>query len=81
MTNNKAVGRPQKVNYTVMSKLEDALNNGASVTEACQYAGISRDTFYRYFRTQKVFTDKMKLARTNHLYLSGLGQIYGYDDL
>lgn len=81
MTNKKAIGRPQKVNYTVMSKLEDALRSGASVTEACEYAGISRDTFYRHFRTEQVFTDKMKLARTNYVYLSGLGEVFGYDDV
>lgn len=81
MTNKKANGRPEKVNYTVMSKLEDALKHGASVTEACAFADISRDTFYRHFRTKKVFTDKMKLARTNYLYLTGLGQIYGYEEV
>ena len=79
MTNKKANGRPPKVNYTVMSKLEDALEHGASITEACTFAGISRDTFYRHFRTEKVFTDKMKTARINHLYLSRLGEIVAYD--
>lgn len=79
MTNKKTIGRPAKVNYTVMNKLEDALENGANVTEACQYAGISRDTFYRHFRNEKVFADKMKAARTNHLYLSTLREIVGYD--
>lgn len=81
MTNKQAIGRPQKVNYTIMSRLEDALRSGASITEACAYAGISRDTFYRHFRTRQVFTNKMKLARTNHLYLSGLGQVFGYEDI
>lgn len=68
MTNKKAIGRPVKVNYTVMSKLEDALSNGASVTEACAYAGISRDTFYRHYRNEKIFAEKMKTARTKSLY-------------
>lgn len=79
MTNKKAIGRPNKVNYTVMSKLEDALSNGASVSEACTYAGISRDTFYRHFRTEQIFAEKMKTARTNLLYLKSLGDIIGYD--
>ncbi|HJQ09213.1 MAG TPA: hypothetical protein VJ836_07070 [Candidatus Saccharimonadales bacterium] len=79
MTNKKAIGRPNKVNYTVMSKLEDAFSYGASVTEACQYAGISRDTFYRHFRTEQVFANKMKTARTNLLYLSKLPEIVAYD--
>lgn len=79
MTNKKAIGRPAKVNYTVMSKLEDALRYGASVSEACTYAGISRDTFYRHFRNEKVFSQKMKTARTNLLYLSKLPEIVAYD--
>jgi AcrR family transcriptional regulator len=68
MTHKNAIGRPNKVNYTVMSKLEDALRYGASVSEACAYAGISRDTFYRHFRNEKVFSQKIKTARTNLLY-------------
>lgn len=79
MTNKKAIGRPNKVNYTVMSKLEDALRYGASVSEACAYAGISRDTFYRHFRNEKVFSQKMKTARTNLLYLSMPDRIVAYD--
>lgn len=78
MTNKKAIGRPYKVNYTVMSKLEDALRSGASVTQACEYAGISRDTYYRHFRDETIFAQKMKEARTNLLYLSNLGDIVGY---
>lgn len=79
MTNKKAVGRPTKVNYTVMSKLEDALKNGTSVAEACQYAGISRDTFYRHYRSEKIFTEKMNEARTNLLYPSTLKVSLHYD--
>lgn len=67
MVNKKAVGRPQKVDYTVMSKLEDALQYGATVSEACYYAGISRDTFYRYFRNEEVFANKMEAARNKLL--------------
>jgi hypothetical protein len=79
MTNKKAIGRPNKVNYTLMSKLEDALRYGASVSEACTYAGISRDTFYRHFRNETVFAQKMKTARTNNLYLSIPDRIMAYD--
>lgn len=67
MTNKKAIGRPAKVDYKVMGKLEDALQYGATVSEACYYAGISRDTFYRYFRNEKVFADKMEAARNRLL--------------
>lgn len=67
MTNKKAIGRPQKVDYTIMSKLEDALQYGATVSEACYYAGISRDTFYRYFKHEEVFAQKMEAARNKLL--------------
>lgn len=67
MVNKKPIGRPQKVNYQIMSKLEDSLQYGASVSEACYYAGISRDTFYRYFREDTVFAEKMELARNKLL--------------
>lgn len=68
MINKKAVGRPLKVNYTVMSKLEDALKHGASISEACAHANISRDTFYRHYRNEEVFTRKIDAARTKFLY-------------
>lgn len=79
MTNKKAIGRPNKVNYTVMSKLEDALRYGASISEACTYAGISRDTFYRHYRTEQIFAEKMKTARTNNVCLSIPDGIVAYD--
>lgn len=67
MTVKAKVGRPAKVDYQVMSKLEDALQYGATVSEACHYAGISRDTFYRYFRAEEVFAQKMEIARNRLL--------------
>lgn len=70
MVNKKPVGRPIKVDYKVMSKLEDALQYGATVSEACYYAGISRDTFYRYFRNEEVFAKKMETARNRLLYVA-----------
>lgn len=57
---NTKVGRPPKIDYRLMGKLEDALHHGANISEACKYAGISRDTFYRYLKDEAVFTDKMK---------------------
>ena len=58
----KNIGRPLKVDYKIMSKLEDALQNGATVSEACKHAGISRDTYYRYLLTQEVFAFRMQAA-------------------
>lgn len=60
----KNIGRPPKVNYKVMTKLEDALRNGASVTEACKYARVSRDTYYRYMNNEDIFARRMTAARS-----------------
>lgn len=60
---NKNIGRPLKVDYKVINKLADALRNCASVTEACEYAGISRDTFYRYLNNEPVFAEKITTAK------------------
>ncbi len=61
----KAVGRPPKVNYKIIIKLADAIQHNANVTDACRYAGISRDTFYRYLNNEEVFAEKMATAKDN----------------
>jgi len=61
----KAIGRPTKVNYRTIIKLADSIQHNSTITEACKYAGISRDTYYRYFNTQSVFTEKMNIAKEN----------------
>ena len=61
----KRVGRPLKVNYKIMIKLADAIQHNANITDACKYAGISRDTFYRYLNTEEVFAEMMATARDN----------------
>lgn len=66
----KNMGRPLKVNYMIMARLEDALRNGASVSEACKYAGISRDTYYRYMNNEDVFAKRIKAARNKHKLLA-----------
>ena len=62
---NTKVGRPPKVDYRFMGKLEDALQHGTSISVACKYAGISRDTYYRYLKNETVFSGKMKTAQNN----------------
>lgn len=61
---NTKVGRPPKIDYRLMGKLEDALRHGTSISEACKHAGISRDTFYHYLKNEAVFSDKMRIARS-----------------
>ena len=64
MAIKNAVGRPLKVDYKIMIKLADAIQHNANITDACRYAGISRDTFYRYLNN-KVFAEKMANAKND----------------
>lgn len=61
----KPTGRPPKMDYYAMLTLADALQHNASVTEACEFVGISRDLFYRYLKTNTVFAEKMNTAKAN----------------
>lgn len=61
----KVPGRPRKVDYKIISRLADSIQYNASITEACRYAGISRDTFYRYYKSEQVFAEKMDVAKEN----------------
>lgn len=65
MAAHKALGRPPKVNYRIMIKLADAIQHNSNITDACRYAGISRDTFYRYLNSEEVFAEKMAVAKYN----------------
>ena len=62
MSKKKTVGRPLKVNYKIMMKLSDAIQHSANVSDACRYAGISRDTYYRHYNNNEVFAEKMQAA-------------------
>ncbi|MDB5182413.1 MAG: hypothetical protein JWO47_197 [Candidatus Saccharibacteria bacterium] len=61
----KAIGRPPKVNYRVIIKLADSIQHNSTITEACRYAGISRDTYYHYMNNETVFAEKMTTAKDN----------------
>lgn len=64
MATKNAVGRPPKVNYKTIIKLADSIQHNSTITEACRYAGISRDTYYRHLH-QPVFAEKMTTAKEN----------------
>ena len=65
MSIKKSIGRPHKVDYKIMIKLADAIQHNSTITEACRYTGISRDTFYRYMKSQPVFAEKIAIAKEN----------------
>lgn len=64
------IGRPVIVNYRTLARLEEALENGANVTKACKYAGISRETFYRYVKNEDIFAERIRIARRRSLVVS-----------
>jgi hypothetical protein len=64
MTYKKPMGRPLKVDCKVISKLVNAIQTNSNVTDACRYAGISRDTYYRHLGNG-VFAEKMATAKDN----------------
>lgn len=41
---------PYKYDEKVVARLVEAFNNSYNVTEACQYAQISRETYYRWLK-------------------------------
>jgi len=64
MTVKKAVGRPPKIDHKKIIELADAIQHNTNITDACKYAGISRDTFYRHMNNE-VFAEKMAIAKDN----------------
>lgn len=50
-------GRPSKFTDDTVRKLEDAFRCAWSDTDACAYAGISRETFYDWMDENRRFSD------------------------
>lgn len=44
--------------------LETAFHNGYNITEACQYADISRETYYNWLGDDDVFSYRMSVAQS-----------------
>lgn len=57
-------GAPTKFTPLVVNKLVAAFNNDFNITEACHYAGISRETYYTWLENIEGFSDKMEYAKT-----------------
>jgi len=56
-------GRPTVITEETVRKLESAFKIGANDSEACHFANISRETYYRHLKEDKVFNDNMTLAK------------------
>ena len=47
----------------IVAKLEQAFAYDCTVLEACAYANISKDTFYRYLKAHPEFSDRIEQLR------------------
>lgn len=56
-------GRPSKYTEELVTKLESILQVGGTIDEACSYAGISRETYYRWLEDNEGFLTKMEAAK------------------
>lgn len=65
MAAHKAVGRPPKVNFKVITKLADAIQHNTNITDAFRYVGISRQTYYHHLNNEELFAEKMATAKDN----------------
>ena len=52
-----------KLTDQVISDLQGALNQDFTVEEACLYAGIAQDTYYRWVKESEEFKDLMRRAK------------------
>lgn len=76
MAVKRSVGRPVKIDYKVMMKLAAALQHSANVSDACRYAQISRDSYYRYMNSEPEFAKTMQVAKANQYKLMSYLTLY-----
>lgn len=64
-TKNNPEGKQKKPKLTPgnIAKLEQAFAIDATVDEACFYAGISRETYYRWIKENLILSDKFERLR------------------
>ena len=70
MMSRTELGRPTKIDKNTVKKLESVLKRGASVSEACDYAGISRQVFYYNLKNSPDFFYKIDKAKNHLKYLA-----------
>lgn len=63
MAKKSLAGRKTKLTREVVKKLEEAFAIDATVSEACFYADISRETFYNWIREHKQLADRFEALR------------------
>lgn len=61
---SRKVGRPSKKDPDAVTKLIAAFYRGYSITEACYYACISRETYYRWVKDDPILSDRFVAAQS-----------------
>ena len=64
------VGRPTSFTPETVKKLEEAFAIDASAEEACFYADISRETYYKWIKNNKAFSDRIESMRQRPVLLA-----------
>ena len=64
------MARPTKRTKELVGKLEYAFSIGATVTEACLYADISRDTYYEWTKADKELSDRFTELQSNPIFIA-----------
>jgi len=55
--------RPEKYNEETINKLSSVFQMDWTVSEACSYAKISRETYYTWIKKKEWFSDRMSEAK------------------
>ena len=58
-------GRPTSMTDDIVNKLEYGFMKGLNTTECCNYANISRQTFYNYVEKNPEFMDRIEELKSN----------------
>jgi len=65
MAIKNAVGRPPRLNLKLVNKLTHYIECNYNISDSCKYVGLSRDTYYRYLKTEPLFADSIAAAQDN----------------
>lgn len=64
------MARPTKRTPELVTKLEYAFSIGATVNEACLYADIARNTYYRWIEDDKELKDRFSELQENPIFVA-----------
>lgn len=63
LTQQKAVRTVTGYNLTTAGKICEAFTNDYNITQACQYAGVSRETYYKWLKQYPAFAVNVEAAQ------------------